>query len=567
MDCTYGMVWTANEVKSGRKVAVKIVQVDNDLEEIKQEIDLMRRCNSQYVIKLFSSYISKDREHVWMAMEVCEAGSVNDLMFVTDKTLDEEQILEVTAATTLGLEYLHENNIIHRDIKCGNILLDAQGHVRIADFGVSAVLKSKNDRCTTAIGAPYWMAPECIQEDPYDGRADIWSLGITLIEMAEARPPNSHIHPMRALFVIPKQAPPHLKNKSDWSSNMQGFISDCLVMTMKKRATANRLTKHPFIKKATQKLEANDGRSDILAHLVTSNLDAIEEFRNLEDDDVSQASSTLSSRTNHTQRKEFKASHSSRHTSALESVRSSGLDTRCQSGQTEMSFTSMVRKSRATNAEPARKISLPDGRQITMPSDRKNSKSSRKISLPGDDTQSMPSPRRSVMPIRPITMTKEALKVMDRHSDSKVDLIRRHVSSKRTINDDISDPRVLPKSAQNKMEFADVMKLLDEPTNKKMSRAVSRAASLKEPPAFNEDYLETSDNDFAATVMTKEFIQMLKKSHAQAPQKFEMDIEMFEADKADPMEAVELAIAALRIACGKEVIKNPSAPPPPPPPM
>jgi len=281
---TYGTVWTGTQLSSGRKCAVKIVTIDDDLEEIEQEIKIMKDANSHYIVKFFGAYWGKD-EKVWMVMEHCIAGSLNDLMYVTDCTLNAKQIKVIMAAMALGLEYLHNMGIIHRDIKAGNVLLSGEGHIRLADFGVSAVLKSKTARTNTAIGAPFWMAPEVIGEQMYDGRADIWSLGITAIELAEARPPNSHINPMKALFIIPQQDPPTLKNPQDYPKQMNEFIATCLNKNMEARPTATAIKGHPFIKNEVNNLNFNEGMSDVMRKLVNKSLAKIQKWRADESDD------------------------------------------------------------------------------------------------------------------------------------------------------------------------------------------------------------------------------------------------------------------------------------------
>lgn len=275
---TYGTVWTGMELSTKRTCAIKIVKLDDDLEEIKQEVAIMKESESPFVVKFYGCYWGKRRETIWMVMEHCIAGSLNDLMYVCDTTLTEPQIRAVVAAMVLGLEYLHKNLIIHRDIKAGNVLLTGDGHVRLADFGVSAKMKNKAERRTTAIGAPFWMAPEVILEKKYDGRADIWSVGITVIELAESRPPNSHINPMRALFLIPKSPPPKLKKPADYSPEMNEFVKDCLTVNMNKRPTATQLKKRGFIDKELKEF-IKTGASKEVKSLVNQSLDKIQTWR------------------------------------------------------------------------------------------------------------------------------------------------------------------------------------------------------------------------------------------------------------------------------------------------
>lgn len=180
-------------------------------------------------------------------MEYCGAGSVSDIMRLRKKTLSEDEIATVLADTLKGLEYLHLRRKIHRDIKAGNILLNSEGHAKLADFGVAGQLTDTMAKRNTVIGTPFWMAPEVIQEIGYDCVADIWSLGITALEMAEGKPPYGDIHPMRAIFMIPTKPPPSFREPDKWSAEFIDFVSVCLVKNPEERATATDLLSHVFI--------------------------------------------------------------------------------------------------------------------------------------------------------------------------------------------------------------------------------------------------------------------------------------------------------------------------------
>ena len=156
-------------------------------------------------------------------MEYCGGGGLDDLMEITGQTLSEGVIKEIIAASLLGLAYLHKNKNVHRDIKSGNILLSENGQAKLADFGVSATLASTMSKQNTVIGTPYWMAPEIIQEKGYDGKADIWSLGITMIELGEGEPPLHKVHPMRAIFMIPTKPPPTFEHPEGNYKNNKCF--------------------------------------------------------------------------------------------------------------------------------------------------------------------------------------------------------------------------------------------------------------------------------------------------------------------------------------------------------
>jgi len=245
---SYGSVWKAVHMKTGTVTAVKRVPVENDLDEILNEIKIMKQCRSPYIISYFGSYF-KDSE-LWIVMEYCGAGSVSDIMRITDKTLTEDQIAVVLKDALKGLVYLHSLRKIHRDIKAGNILLNDKGEGKLADFGVSGQLSDTMAKRNTVIGTPFWMAPEVIQEVGYDVKADIWSLGITAIEMGEGKPPYSNIHPMRAIFMIPSRPPPKLTEPDSWSADFNDFVAKCLTKNPEQRPSASEIIKHAFITKA-----------------------------------------------------------------------------------------------------------------------------------------------------------------------------------------------------------------------------------------------------------------------------------------------------------------------------
>ncbi|XP_061583023.1 serine/threonine-protein kinase 4-like [Cololabis saira] len=245
---SYGCVFKAIYKETGEIVAIKQVPVESDLQEIIKEISIMQQCNSPQVVRYYGSYFKNS--DLWIVMEYCGAGSVSDIIRLRNKTLTEEEIATVLHSTLKGLEYLHFMRKIHRDIKAGNILLNTEGQAKLADFGVAGQLTDTMAKRNTVIGTPFWMAPEIIQEIGYNCVADIWSLGITAIEMAEGKPPYADIHPMRAIFMIPTNPPPTFRNPDLWSSNFKDFVSKCLVKNPEDRATATQLLQHPFIKSA-----------------------------------------------------------------------------------------------------------------------------------------------------------------------------------------------------------------------------------------------------------------------------------------------------------------------------
>lgn len=247
---SYGSVYKALHKDSGQVLAIKQVPVDTDLQEIIKEISIMQQCDSPYIVKYYGSYFKNT--DLWIVMEYCGAGSVSDMMRLRKKTLSEDEIATILSDTLKGLEYLHLRRKIHRDIKAGNILLNSEGHAKLADFGVAGQLTDTMAKRNTVIGTPFWMAPEVIQEIGYDCVADIWSLGITALEMAEGKPPYGDIHPMRAIFMIPTKPPPSFREPDRWTSEFIDFVSVCLIKNPKERATASDLLKHVFIGNAKQ---------------------------------------------------------------------------------------------------------------------------------------------------------------------------------------------------------------------------------------------------------------------------------------------------------------------------
>ncbi|KAJ3452918.1 sterile20-like kinase isoform b-related [Anaeramoeba flamelloides] len=255
---SYGSVYKARQKGTGEIVAVKMISLEEDegLDDIKIEIEILKKCKHKNIVKYIGTYFKE--ETLWIVMEYCGGGSVSDLCQILEKGLSEKQIAAIMYGSIEGLRYFHSNRKIHRDIKGGNILLNDKGDVKLADFGVSAQLTKTMSKRNTFIGTPYWMAPEVIQDyQNYDSRADIWSLGITAIELAEIVPPRCDIHPMRVLFIIPKKEPPKLKNSRKYSKEFNDFIAKCLVKDYEKRPKAKQLLKHPFIKKGRKFLKSN----------------------------------------------------------------------------------------------------------------------------------------------------------------------------------------------------------------------------------------------------------------------------------------------------------------------
>nr|XP_027214930.1 misshapen-like kinase 1 [Penaeus vannamei] len=257
---TYGQVYKGRHTKTGQLAAIKVMDVTEDEEEeIKLEINVLKKfSHHRNIATYYGAFIKKSPpgkdDQLWLVMEYCGAGSVTDLVKSTKgQSLKEEWIAYISREILRGLAHLHSNKVIHRDIKGQNVLLTDNAEVKLVDFGVSAQLDRTIGRRNTFIGTPYWMAPEVIacDENPeatYDNRSDLWSLGITALEMAESQPPLCDMHPMRALFLIPRNPPPRLKSSKKWSKKFHSFIDSVLVKDYHQRTYTDQLLKHPFIR-------------------------------------------------------------------------------------------------------------------------------------------------------------------------------------------------------------------------------------------------------------------------------------------------------------------------------
>ncbi|XP_048456792.1 mitogen-activated protein kinase kinase kinase kinase 3 isoform X8 [Rhincodon typus] len=248
---TYGDVYKARNVNTGELAAIKVIKLEpgEDFAIVQQEIIMMKDCKHSNIVAYFGSYLRRDK--LWICMEFCGGGSLQDIYHVTGP-LAELQIAYVCRETLQGLYYLHSKGKMHRDIKGANILLTDNGHVKLADFGVSAQITATIAKRKSFIGTPYWMAPEVAaveRKGGYNQLCDIWAVGITGIELAELQPPMFDLHPMRALFLMTKSnfQPPKLKDKIKWSTNFHQFVKLALTKNPKKRPTAEKLLQHPFV--------------------------------------------------------------------------------------------------------------------------------------------------------------------------------------------------------------------------------------------------------------------------------------------------------------------------------
>uniref|UniRef100_A0A2K6URC5 non-specific serine/threonine protein kinase n=1 Tax=Saimiri boliviensis boliviensis TaxID=39432 RepID=A0A2K6URC5_SAIBB len=299
-DGAFGKVYKAKNKETGALAAAKVIETksEEELEDYIVEIEILATCDHPYIVKLLGAYYHNGK--LWIMIEFCPGGAVDAIMLELDRGLTEPQIQVVCRQMLEALNFLHSKRIIHRDLKAGNVLMTLEGDIRLADFGVSAKNLKTLQKRDSFIGTPYWMAPEVVmcetmKDTPYDYKADIWSLGITLIEMAQIEPPHHELNPMRVLLKIAKSDPPTLLTPSKWSVEFRDFLKIALDKNPETRPSAAQLLEHPFVSSVT----SNKALRELVAEAKAEVMEEIEDGRDEgEEEDTMEAASTLE---NHTQ--------------------------------------------------------------------------------------------------------------------------------------------------------------------------------------------------------------------------------------------------------------------------
>lgn len=247
-----GSVYVAKRIQDGKNVAIKQMNIASQprKELIINEIYVMRDSQHENIVNYLDSFLLKSSE-LWVIMEFMEGGSLTDV--IDNCKIKEDLIACISNQTLLGIHHLHKQNVIHRDIKSDNVLLDIDGNVKLTDFGFCAKLTEDRGKRATMVGTPYWMAPEVVKQKEYGPKIDIWSLGIMVIEMIEGQPPYLDEEPLKALYLIATHGTPSLKKPEKISSILKDFLNICLCVDANSRADAAKALEHYFLKTASPK--------------------------------------------------------------------------------------------------------------------------------------------------------------------------------------------------------------------------------------------------------------------------------------------------------------------------
>ena len=281
----FGKVFKAIHNTSKEVYAIKIIDYtkgnNNDksnisfnYKSIQQETSLMRLVNkSDYILKYYGSYYSRETNTIWLILEYCAAGSAVDLMLSMGRTLSEVEVSTIMEMVLKGLIYIHKLNLIHRDIKGANIMLSEDGYAKLGDFGIGIQMTDDEYR-TSKKGSPHWMSPQVILNKNYDTKTDIWSLGITCLELVEGEPPFADLNPDEVMEKIANNPPKaeDIIDPKEHTDEFIDFVNLCLEINPKKRPTADVLIKHPFIVKLSKKKE-------YLKQLINEHIEEVEQFR------------------------------------------------------------------------------------------------------------------------------------------------------------------------------------------------------------------------------------------------------------------------------------------------
>ncbi|XP_078079112.1 STE20-like serine/threonine-protein kinase isoform X2 [Mustelus asterias] len=293
-DGAFGKVYKAQNKQTGILAAAKVIETksEEELEDYIVEIDILASCDHYHIVKLLDAFYYENK--LWILIEFCAGGAVDAVMLELERALTEPQIQVICKHTLEALSYLHDNKVIHRDLKAGNILLTMEGDVKLADFGVSAKNNRTLQRRDSFIGTPYWMAPEVVmcetsKDKPYDYKADIWSLGVTLIEMAQMEPPHHELNPMRVLLKIAKADPPTLAQPSRWSPAFSDFLRKALEKNVEVRWSCQQLLQHPFV----VNVDSSKPVRELIAEAKAEVTEEIEESKEDEEEEDSENAAVL----------------------------------------------------------------------------------------------------------------------------------------------------------------------------------------------------------------------------------------------------------------------------------
>lgn len=249
----YSVVYKGYNLITEQWVAIKVIQLkdEGNIQFITSEIQTLKSSNHENIVKYHGTYLNNtdDRREIWIVTDLIKGVKLTDYILIY--RLSELEIASICYHTLKALDYLHSHNKIYRDVKSDNIMISNKDDLKLVDFGFCKQLKDDQNFRRSVVGTPYWMAPEVIRGIEYDFKADIWSLGIMALEMAEGEPPHMNFPPLRALFNIVNQKSPTLKEPEKWSSNFKDFLDNCLNKMVSQRFSTKELLDHPFLRKVS----------------------------------------------------------------------------------------------------------------------------------------------------------------------------------------------------------------------------------------------------------------------------------------------------------------------------